>query len=95
MTHLTPIRPIEQPIPRRDAPPFPGSPLRKAELADRMRAAYFDVGCPACDQPSMVHVADLKDVTRAVVTCNGCGAPYRRDEAVSLALLGAIGRNPR
>jgi transposase-like protein len=69
--------------------------LLKAELADRMRAAYIEVDCPSCTHPNAVQVNHLKDVRRAVATCDGCGAPYRRDEAVSLTLMFAIGRNPR
>jgi hypothetical protein len=87
MTHLTPIQPFAAPV---------ASPLLfKTELADRMRAAYIEVGCPACAHPGAVQVSHLKDVTRAHVTCGGCGTPYRRDEAVSLTLLGAIGRHNR
>jgi ribosomal protein S27E len=87
MTHLTPIRPTEHPFPGIDTAPM----LRPSELADRMRAAYIEVGCPSCAHPRAVQVCHLKDVTRAEVTCDGCGTPYCRDHAVSLTLLTAIG----
>ncbi len=95
MTYLIPIQPIQTQTAGQEAVPLPRPILLRAELADRMRAAYIEVGCPCCDHLNAVNVSHLKDVTRALVTCDGCGSSYRRDEAVSLTLLNAIGRNPR
>jgi transposase-like protein len=92
MTHLTPIRPTGHHGLQSNGAPLAAS--RPAELADRARAAYIEIGCPTCSRANAVTVSQLKDVTRSVLICDGCGASYQRDKAVSLTLLSAIGRNP-